>query len=222
MSSLSLSTYPDSCNSTCSGNSYSDEKPVKITKNIEEEFQLDEEINKILEIYSKKLEKILLKNKAMKTYFKKVKQSEKKFINKDKPSISIFDYLRRIVYYTQIEKSTIVLSLIYIMRLLKEGKIYLNEYNIHRIIFAALIAAYKYNEDSIHENKYLAKVAGISEKEMVSIEICFLDLMDFNFFVNEKYYEDFLIELFNEEWNKYILFVLSIFYFDFIYKAIIL
>ena len=201
MSTLSLTNYysVSSCNSTCSGNSYSPEKSEKAIENFQEEFQLDEEINKILEIYSKRIEKILLKNKSMKTYYKKIKQSEKKLINKDKPSINILDYLRRIIYYTQIEKSTIILSLIYIMRLSNEGKIFLNEYNIHRIILAALIATYKYNEDSIYENKYLAKVAGISEKEMIMIENCFIDLMDFNFFIDEKKYEDYANELINEE-----------------------
>ena len=201
MSSLSLSNYysESSCNSTCSGDSYSPKKSEKIIENFEEEFQLDEEINKILEIYSKRIEKILLKNKSMKTYYKKIKQSEKKFINKDKPSINIFDYLRRIIYYTQIEKSTLILSLIYIMRLSDEGKIFLNEYNIHRIVFASLIATYKYNEDSIYENQYLAKIAGISEKEMMLIENCFIDLMDFNFFIDEKKYEDYVNELINEE-----------------------
>ena len=201
MSSLSLSNYysESSCNSTCSGDSYSPKKSEKIIENFEEEFQLDEEINKILEIYSKRIEKILLKNKSMKTYYKKIKQSEKKLINKDKPSINIFDYLRRIIYYTQIEKSTLILSLIYIIRLSDEGKIFLNEYNIHRIVFASLIATYKYNEDSIYENKYLAKIAGISEKEMILIESCFIDLMDFNFFIDEKKYEDYVNELINEE-----------------------
>ena len=200
MSSLSLvNNYSDSCDSTCSGNSNTSQKLEKVTKNFEEEFQLDDEINKILEMYSKKLEKILLKNKAMKTYYKKIKQSEKKLISRNKPLISTFDYLRRIIYYTKIEESSIILSLIYIMRLSNEEKIYLNEYNIHRIIFAALIESYKYNEDSIFENQYLAKVAGISEKEMVLLENCFLDLMDFKFYVDEKYYEECLKKLFNEE-----------------------
>ena len=187
MSSLSLvNNYSDSCDSTCSGNSNTSQKLEKVTKNFEEEFQLDDEINKILEMYSKKLEKILLKNKAMKTYYKKIKQSEKKLISRNKPLISTFDYLRRIIYYTKIEESSIILSLIYIMRLSNEEKIYLNEYNIHRIIFAALIESYKYNEDSIFENQYLAKVAGISEKEMILLENCFLDLMDFKFYVDEN------------------------------------
>ena len=200
MSSLSLvNNYSDSCDSTCSGNSNTSQKLEKVTKNFEEEFQLDDEINKVLEMYSKKLEKILLKNKAMKTYYKKIKQSEKKLISRNKPLISTFDYLRRIIYYTKIEESSIILSLIYIMRLSNEEKIYLNEYNIHRIIFAALIESYKYNEDSIFENQYLAKVAGISEKEMVLLENCFLDLMDFKFFVDEKYYEECFKKLFNEE-----------------------
>ena len=73
----------------------------------------------------------------------------------------------------------------------------MNEYNIHRIILASLISTYKYNEDEIHYNNYLAKVGGVNEKELIIIQDCFIELLEFNFYVNELKYNEFIKELFN-------------------------
>ena len=151
----------------------------------------------LLERYAQKVEAILINNKTLKSYYKKIKSSEKRFINKNRPSISILNYLQRIIYYTDLEESTIILSLIYIIKLSNENKIFINEYNIHRIILASLLASHKYNEDKIHYNKYLAKVGGINEKELITIQDCFIDLLEFKFFIDEKYYNEFSKELLN-------------------------
>lgn len=49
------------------------------------------------------------------------------------PSISLNDYLKRIITSTDIKESTVISSLIYIDRLCSKGKIKLSEYNIHTL-----------------------------------------------------------------------------------------
>ena len=80
--------------------------------------------------------------------------------------------------------------MIYIDRICKE-KVFLNEFNVHRIMFISIVMAYSYNEDIIFDNEYLALVSGVSLKEMLSLEHSFLDLLEFKFYVDEKIFEQY-------------------------------
>ena len=107
------------------------------------------------------------------------------------PKISIFDYLLRIQKYSGIEESTIIISLIYIDRICKKKGIVLSKYNIHRLIFTAILIAIKYNEDIIYDNLYYSKIGGVTKKELLILENEFLQLIDFNLFVSNKIYQKY-------------------------------
>ena len=78
---------------------------------------------------------------------KKVTKNENSpFNHKHVPKISIFDYLVRIQKYSGIENNTIIIALIYIDRICSKKNIVLTKYNIHRILFTAILIAAKYNE----------------------------------------------------------------------------
>jgi len=137
-------------------------------------------------IIAKILLHILAENKKSKDYYKKINSTKDgHFTVLMKPSISLLDYLKRIIKYTRIEISTLIIAIIYIDRVCKE-KIFLNEYNIHRVMLIAIYIAYTYNEDCTYDNKYLALVSGISKSEMVLLEQDFLELIDFKLFVSEE------------------------------------
>ena len=141
--------------------------------------------------YAKILLHILNENKKLPDYYEKIENAQDgNFTYKIKPGISLLDYLRRIIKYTKIEFSTLILSMVYIDRICKE-KVFLNEYNIHRVMFISIIMAYSYNEDCIYDNNYLALVSGVSLKEMISLEHSFLDLLEFNFYVDGKIFEQY-------------------------------
>ena len=116
------------------------------------------------------------------------------------PNISINDYLTRIQVYSGIEKSTLILSLIQIDHLCKKADIVLTYYNIHRILFGAVLISIKYNEDSYYDNKFYSEIAGVKLKELKMIEYTFLELSDFNVFINDKEYEQYrnYLEQFND------------------------
>jgi hypothetical protein len=112
------------------------------------------------------------------------------------PNVLIYDYLKRIQEYTFIERNTLILSLIYIDRLCNLGQITLTHYNVHRILFGAILISIKYNEDTFYGNNYYAEIAGVKLNELNSIEYNFILLCNYQMFVSDetfKQYNDYLI-----------------------------
>lgn len=107
------------------------------------------------------------------------------------PSISIKQFFERIVKYTKLENSTLVLILIYIDRLCDIQKFRLNYYNIHKIIVAAMIIAIKYNEDDYFDSIFYSKVGGVSRKELDKLEYQMLALINFQLYVSEAVFNKY-------------------------------
>ena len=118
-------------------------------------------------------------------------QNKMCFSSKSIPKISIYDYLKRIQQYTKIEKNILILSLIYIDRICLQGKLFLTYYNIHRILFGAILISIKYNEDEFYDNKYYAEIAGIGINELNSIEYNFINLCDYKLFVSDDLFNKY-------------------------------
>ena len=64
----------------------------------------------------------------------------------------------------------------------------------------SILLAIKYNEDSIFENKFYAKVFGINLNELKELEYEFIKLIDFQFFINELEFNQYL--LFFDDYSK--------------------
>ena len=140
-------------------------------------------------IFAQILLHILSENKKSNDYVKKINLNQDgHFTFKMRPSISLFEYLQRILKYIKIELSTLIIAMIYIDRICKE-KVFLNEYNIHRIMLISIYMAYIYNEDCVYDNTYLALVSGLSKADMMTLQEDFLDLIEFNLFVSEEVFE---------------------------------
>ena len=123
-----------------------------------------------------------------------IKNNEKinPFISKIKNSITIKNYLGRLVKYTQAESSTLIAMLIYIDRLCELNNFIVNSYNVYKILFSSLIMAIKYNEEEYFGNKYLAKVGGLSLNEMNLLELIYLNLIDFNLYVSDEVFQTYV------------------------------
>jgi len=164
-------TDSDSEQSETEEESFNDsEKPIKY-KNL---------FNEIVDI----LNTIILNNKKN----KKLHKDSSPFFNEDIPTISLYDYLLRIKNYSGIGTSIFIISLIYIDRICTKGVI-LSKYNIHRLLFTSILVAIKYNEDAIYEYYYYSEIAGITVKELSTLEKTFLKLIDFELFVPEEVYK---------------------------------
>ena len=142
-------------------------------------------------IFAQILSHILSENKKSKDYYNKINLNrDGHFTFKMRPAVSLLDFLLRILKYVRIEFSTLIIAMIYIDRICKE-KVYLNEFNIHRIMVIAIYMAYIYNEDCVYDNNYLALVSGLNKTDMVTLEEDFLDLIEFNLFVSEETFEKY-------------------------------
>ena len=60
---------------------------------------------------------------------------------------------------------------------------------IHRILLISLVLAAKLYDDEYYENKYYAKIGGISNKDINKMELEFTEKIEFNLFVGEVEYE---------------------------------
>ena len=147
-------------------------------------------LNKIIEI----LEIVITTNENESQQEKNIIKKISLFSSNKIPSISLKDYLYRIAYYTEAEESTFIIALIYIDRLNKYGLI-LNSYNMHRIIFVAILIAIKFNEDNCFDFSYYSAIAGISTKELKILEIEFINLIKFELFVKKEEYFKYKIDL---------------------------
>ena len=156
--------------------------PEKITK---------KNLNLISSI-SNILNTILESNKKLKNFKEILKaQSKMNFSSNTIPNISIKDYLIRIQTYSCVEKSTLVLALILIDRVTKKSNFILTYYNIHRVLFTAVLISIKYNEDSYFDNNYYAQIAGVKTHELKILEYNFLEFCDFNVFVKNEIYKQY-------------------------------
>ena len=177
-----------------------DKRKFKNEDNEEEEESEIKNLDLINSI-SNTLLTILEENKNLDNYKDIIKKQNKMIFSANSiPKISINDYLIRIQTYSGIEESTLILSLILIDHTCKKSELILTYYNIHRILFGAILISIKYNEDSYYDNKFYSEIAGVKLKELKLIEDSFFELNDFNVFVNYKEYEQYrkYLEDFNE------------------------
>ena len=80
--------------------------------------------------------------------------------------------------------------MIYIDRICRE-KVFLNEFNVHRIMVISIYIAYIYNEDKTYDNNYLSLISGMSKNEIVTLEEDFLELIEFKLFINDSLFNQY-------------------------------
>ena len=149
------------------------------------------------------LTSILDTNKNLDDYKETIRsQSRQVFSATIIPSISIQDYLIRIQTYSNIEKSTLIICLIYIDRFCNKAKVTLTYYNIHRILFSAILMSIKYNEDSFYDNKYYSQIAGVKVKELQILEYNFIKLLNCELYVSRELYDKYQVYLENFKFDE--------------------
>ena len=165
-----------------------DKEKAKGNSPEEKEIKNLELINSI----SKALNTILDKNKNVKNYKDILKKQSMMYFSANTiPNITIKDYLMRIQNYSEVEKSTLILSLILIDRMCRKSGILLTHYNIHRILFSSLLVSIKYNEDSYFDNNFYSQIARVKPNELKLLEYTFLEYNDFNIYVKDDEYKQY-------------------------------
>jgi len=122
------------------------------------------------------------------------------FKGKKAPSISINLFLQRFLKYSNIEESTLIISLIYLDRYCEFTQTKLQPLNIHRLVLCSTLAAIKYNEDDYFANSFYAKVGGVTMEEINKLENKFITGLDFALFIYEESFTKYSQYLY--EYNK--------------------
>ena len=141
------------------------------------------------------IDELLKQNKLNPLYKKILKKQRKSIFNSERiPKIGILEYLHRLNKYSETERSTLICTLIYLDRFIRNC-INITEYNIYRILLMSLITSIKYNEDIIFNNSDFSKISGLNLKEFNKIEYEFLKILNFKLYIHEKEFQ---------EYNKYL------------------
>lgn len=83
-----------------------------------------------------------------------------------------------------------ILSLIYLDRIANsKSKDYISSFTIHKLFLTGTVIAAKFIDDKFYKNSYYAEVGGVSNLEMNSLEMAFLQEIDFELFVEKELYD---------------------------------
>mmetsp|Transcript_26648 Transcript_26648/g.27692 ORF Transcript_26648/g.27692 Transcript_26648/m.27692 type:complete len:287 (+) Transcript_26648:3-863(+) len=102
---------------------------------------------------------------------------------------SLLSYMTLIIKETKPEKSTLVLTMIYMERFFNSKKVKTGKLNIKQTMFVSFLLALKMNEDVIYKISVYIDLGGINEKDYIESEKEFLDYIDYNLHVKEDLYE---------------------------------
>lgn len=157
-------------------------------EDLEKEYSLSEEQLKLISSISQKLEKIIENN----NYYEYNNDEHNLLINafnsKEFIDIPIYEFLTRIIMYFNCQDSSLIISLIYLDKLIMKN-ININKYNIYQILFTCLLISVKYNEDNIYKNNYYSEIIGITLEQLNLLEYNLYYLLDFNAYIKNETYE---------------------------------
>ena len=109
------------------------------------------------------------------------------------PPISLEDYILHLVKYTNMNISSLILSVIYIDQFCEKYRYVLSLNNIYRLILVFAFLSMKYNEDITVNAKAYAQIAGISVEDLKRLEFKMFEALDFNFYVKSETYQQYYV-----------------------------
>lgn len=111
----------------------------------------------------------------------------KRFVSKKEPPISLRDYLLRLHKYCPMSTAVYLATCLYFTRMVVvERLLFVTPKNRHRLVLAGLQVAMKALEDLSYPHSRVAKVGGVSERELFKVEISFCFLVDFKLRVDAQ------------------------------------
>ena len=122
-----------------------------------------------------------------------MKIAERRYIPPPDPQ-TIFDFMADIIILTKMEKEVIILSLIYIERLIFNTGILLTSRNWRRILLTSLIISSRIWDDNSFQNTHYSQVfANLGVSEINALERIFLELINYKVNVKQSEYFRYLL-----------------------------
>ncbi|PFH52027.1 hypothetical protein AMATHDRAFT_141017 [Amanita thiersii Skay4041] len=126
-------------------------------------------------------------------------ESLTRFHSRSAPSISVLDYLKRIIRFTNVEasqRSCLLTTLYYIDRICARMPLFtLSSLTCHRFIIASIAVASKGLCDVFCTNSLYAKVGGISVTELNILEREFLSAIDWHLMCTRDILQEYYVSL---------------------------
>lgn len=123
-------------------------------------------------------------------------ESLTRFHSRSAPSISVIDYLRRIVRFTNVEKSILLVTLYNIDQICSRMPIFtLSSLTCHRFIITSIAVSSKGLCDAFCPNNLYARVGGISVMELNLLEREFLSLNDWRLMCTRETLQEYYVNL---------------------------
>merc|ERR1719198_256502 len=115
------------------------------------------------------------------------------------PTISVKSYLEdRILKYAGCSEETFILALIYMDQVVQFNPDFvISSLNVHRLLITSIMLASKFFDDVYYNNAYYARVGGISNAEVNSLEMEMLRMISFSLFVEPDAYERYRCSLYS-------------------------
>ena len=96
------------------------------------------------------------------------------------PVISLEGFLKLIIKYTEIENNTLIVSYIYIIRLMNKENFILEKNNIYLLLLTSAVLAKKVLEDLVSDNSYYCQIGLFTEKELNLAEYSLFSRLNYN------------------------------------------
>ncbi|KIL68904.1 hypothetical protein M378DRAFT_8329 [Amanita muscaria Koide BX008] len=152
----------------------------------------DVDIDHLVQLIADMLERVMALNDRIALS----PESLTRFHSRSAPSIDILDYLRRIVRYTNVEKSCLLVTLCYIDRICARVPLFiLSSLTCHRFVIASITASSKGLSDIFCTNSLYAKVGGISVTELNVLEREFLSAIDWQLMCTREILQNYYVNL---------------------------
>ncbi|EKF39591.1 hypothetical protein MOQ_000177, partial [Trypanosoma cruzi marinkellei] len=112
------------------------------------------------------------------------------------PSISFSGYVNRIVEYTYVSPSVLLIACLYIDRLLsRKSSLFLTKLNIFKLFASATRVASKVMDTRTLSNKNFASICGIRNSEMNCLEAHFIRCLELDLYVRAEEFYKYVDEL---------------------------
>ncbi|KAG2015899.1 cyclin-dependent protein kinase regulator Pho80 [Coprinopsis cinerea AmutBmut pab1-1] len=152
----------------------------------------DVPIDYVLQLIADMLERLMAHNDQIPLS----PESLTRFHSRTPPGISIIDYLKRIVRFTNVEKSCLFLILVYIDQICARWPVFtFSSLTAHRFIIAAITVSSKGLCDTFSPNKFYARVGGISVSELNILEREFLSMIDWRLMCTREILQEYYVNL---------------------------
>lgn len=112
------------------------------------------------------------------------------------PPISIMDYLKRIIKYSQCSPQCLVIMLIYLDRYTEASGVPLCFRNVHRLVITAIMVAAKLRDDIYFSNAYYSSIGGVTNSELNFLEVELLNTISWQTWVEPSEFTAYETDLY--------------------------